>query len=152
MWQNKSSIQRTGDALKRSLPGLYSDRSEKWKSSDYEIGTFNLFVKVVQWRIYLSSRKERTVSLLATSLNFGSSFFFFPLGSMVILTNINSSNPRTNGYLSISLSHLQFLLSMFNSFQNIGLLPPCLSLFQKKKKSLFLGIFNAILFYFFKFF
>lgn len=74
MWQNKSSIQRTGDALKRSLPGLYSDRSEKRESSDYEIGTFNLFVKVVQWRIYLSSRKERTGSLLATSLNYGSSF------------------------------------------------------------------------------
>lgn len=74
MWQNKSSIQRTGDAFKRFLPGLHSDRSEKWKSSDYEIGTFNLFVKVVQRRIYLSSRKERTGSLLATSLNFGSSF------------------------------------------------------------------------------
>ena len=56
---------------------------------------------------------------------------------MTILTNINSSNPRTNRYLSISLSHLPFLLSMFNSFQHIGLSPPCLSLF--------LGIFNAIL-------
>lgn len=50
------------------------------------------------------------------------------LGSMAALNKHYFFRPRSLGYLSISLNHLQFPLSMLHSSQHISLLPPWLFL------------------------
>ena len=70
------------------------------------------------WDICFSSVKNVIVALTEIALNLWIAFCSVGITTILILPI------KYHGYLSISLNHLQFPLSMFNICQHIVLLPP----------------------------